>query len=63
MTKPSELSLMPEVFEGNGGDLIIRQEWPDAEGERYALVIIPMHRALELATAIIDCYRVTALRE
>jgi hypothetical protein len=51
---------MPEVFEGGTGDLVIFQEWPNLEEEGCVRVIIPMHRALDLATAIIDCYREAA---
>ncbi|MBR1154181.1 hypothetical protein [Bradyrhizobium sp. JYMT SZCCT0428] len=52
MTAVSDLALMPEVFRGAGGDLVLCQEWPALDGELYVRVIIPMDRALELASAI-----------
>ena len=48
---------MPDVFEGGTGDLVICQEWPGTDEEKYVRVIIPMHRALDLAVSIIGCYR------
>lgn len=48
----SELALMPEVFEGGLGDLVVCQEWPAIDGEHYSRVVVPMDRALELAAAI-----------
>jgi hypothetical protein len=52
MTAMSDLALMPEVFRGALGDLVLCQEWPTLDGERYVRLIIPMDRALDLASAI-----------
>jgi hypothetical protein len=54
--KASDYSELMEVeaFQGAGSNnLVLCQEWPDIEGERYVRIVIPMRDALELACKII----------
>ena len=44
--------LPPEVFEGAGGDLIIMQEVPGIDGERFVRVFIDMEDAERVCAEI-----------
>jgi hypothetical protein len=44
-----------EVFQGAGSDnLVLCQEHPYIEGERYLRIVVPMRDAIALAHAIIE---------
>jgi hypothetical protein len=40
-----------DVFEGGTGNLVLRQEWPSHDGERFLRIMIPMQQARRLAAA------------
>ncbi len=47
-----ELTLMPEVYLGAGGDVVICQEFPDLNGETYFRIFVSPNRAEEFSKAI-----------
>lgn len=57
VSSASDLTLMPEVFLGAAGDLVILQEWPALQGDEFIRVYVPMDRVLDLAAAIIEVAR------
>ena len=50
-------ALQPDVFCGGSGNLVIVQEWPSLEGERFSRIVIPLSKAELLAGAIMAVAR------
>jgi hypothetical protein len=51
------MRLPVEVYEGAGGQLLLVQECPHIDGDRYLRILVPMREAVELAHAIIGIAR------
>lgn len=54
----NDAKFMPvDAFEGGNGDLVLCQEWPSIESERYLRVMVPMKDAEKLAMQILAVAR------
>lgn len=58
MISLNDAKFMPvNAFEGGNGDLVLCQEWPSMDRERYARVMLDMKDAEKLAMQILAVAR------
>lgn len=58
MNDLKDTKFMPvDIFEGGNGDLVLCQEWPSIDRERYLRVMVPMGDAEKLAMQILAVAR------